>query len=153
MKKNHLITAIIAGSIALVGTGNLLAEKKDKGEKKERPSREEMHKKMLEKFDADGDGKLNEAERKKAHEAMKKRGAERFAKADKNGDGKLSQDEVPEKAWKRMSKADKDGDGAVSKEEMAAMHKARAGKGGKKGKGAGDNNQGKGKKPKKPAES
>jgi Ca2+-binding EF-hand superfamily protein len=150
MKKHHLITAIVAGTIALIGTGNLLAEKKAKGEGKGRPSREEMHKKMLEKFDADGDGKLNEAEREKAHAAMKKRGAERFAKADKNGDGKLSQDEVPEKMWQHISKADKDDDGAVSKDEMAAMHKARAGKGKK---GGGDNNQGKGKKPKKPAES
>lgn len=145
-KKHHLITAIVAGTIALIGTGNLLAEKKGKGKGKGRPSREEMQKKMLEKFDADGDGKLNEAERKKAHAAMKKRGAERFAKADKNSDGKLSKDEVPEKMWQRISKADKDGDGAVSKEEMQARHKAQAGKGGNK-------NGGKGKKPKKPAES
>ncbi len=40
----------------------------DKGERPERPSFEEMRKKMLEKFDADKDGKLNDEERAKARE-------------------------------------------------------------------------------------
>lgn len=131
MKSQWIITAIAAGTISLIGSGNLLAEKKDTADSqgKGRPDRAKMHKKMLEKFDADGDGKLNEEERKKAHAAMQKRSAERFTKADKNGDGKLTEDEVPAEAWKRMSKADKDADGAVSKKELAAAHKARAGKG------------------------
>lgn len=148
MKQKWITAAIAASTIGLIGTGNLLAEKngENKGPGKGRPSREQMHKKMLEKFDADGDGKLNETERAKAKAAMQKRGAEKFAKADKNGDGKLSKDEVPAEVWARMSKADKNGDGAVSKEEMKAAHAGKHGKGGAK-------KTGKGKKPKKPADS
>lgn len=41
-----------------------------------------------------------------------------FQRADKNGDGKLTKDEVPERLWERISKADADGDGAVTKEEL-----------------------------------
>ncbi|MFK5921915.1 MAG: hypothetical protein QM496_07030 [Verrucomicrobiota bacterium] len=138
MKNKWITAAIAASTITLIGTSNLLAEKK--GDGKGKPKHAEMRKKMLEKFDADGDGKLNEAERAKAKATMQKRGAEKFAKADKNGDGKLSKDEVPAEAWARMSKADKDGDGAVSKEEMKAAHTARHGKGAAK-------KTGKGKKP------
>jgi Ca2+-binding EF-hand superfamily protein len=60
-------------------------------------------------------------------------GPEMFARADKNKDGKLTKDEVPEGAWERMSKLDKDGDNAVSKEEMAAMMKGKGGPDGRPG--------------------
>lgn len=43
-----------------------------------------------------------------------------FKNADKNSDGKLSQDEVPEQLWGRISQLDKNEDGGVSMEEMAA---------------------------------
>ncbi len=46
--------------------------------------------------------------------------AEMFKRADKNNDGKISKDEVPEQAWERLGKLDKDGDGAVSGEEAKA---------------------------------
>lgn len=61
---------------------------------------------------------------------------EMFKRADKNSDGKISKDEVPEQAWERLGKLDKDGDDAVSKEEMAAMAammRQRGGKGGPQG--------------------
>ncbi len=45
---------------------------------------------------------------------------EMFKRADKNNDGKISKDEVPEQAWERLGKLDKDGDGAVSGEEAKA---------------------------------
>jgi Ca2+-binding EF-hand superfamily protein len=51
---------------------------------------EGKHKEMIAKFDKDGDGKLNEEERKAAHAAMEK---EMLAKFDKDGDGKLSDEE------------------------------------------------------------
>ncbi len=54
-------------------------------------------------------------------------GAQFFETADKNSDGKLTQDEVPEQAWARMAEADKDGDKAVTKEELAAHFRERAG--------------------------
>lgn len=44
---------------------------------------------------------------------------------DKNQDGKLSQEEVPEKLWERIRGADTDGDGAVSKEELKARRDAK----------------------------
>ena len=57
----------------------------------------DFRKKMLEKYDADKDGKLNEEERGKAREEMKKhfkeRRAEMLKKFDKDGDGKLSEEE------------------------------------------------------------
>lgn len=63
----------------------------------------------------------------------KGKGGEFFKKADKNSDGKLSSDEVPEQMWSRISKLDKDQDGGVSMEEMAAMRRD----GGPGGKGEG----------------
>lgn len=51
-----------------------------------------------------------------------------LAQLDKNGDGKLSPDEVPEERRENFSKLvarlDKDGDGALSKDEMPAAGKA-----------------------------
>lgn len=37
---------------------------------------------------------------------------------DKNDDGKLTEDEVPEGPWARMTRADADKDGIVTKEEL-----------------------------------
>jgi Ca2+-binding EF-hand superfamily protein len=53
---------------------------------------------------------------------IQRRMAERFAKTDANGDGKLTQTEVGEQRWSRMSKADADGDGAVTEEELRRAH-------------------------------
>lgn len=50
--------------------------------------------KIIAKFDADGDGKLNEEERKAAREAMKEHHRQKMLeKFDTNGDGQLSHDE------------------------------------------------------------
>ena len=54
-------------------------------------------------------------------------------RADQNGDGKISQDEVPEQAWARLGKLDTNNDGAVTKEEMAAGMSAMRGAKGKEG--------------------
>ncbi len=45
--------------------------------------------------------------------------ARTFSQFDENGDGKLSEDEVPARAWRRMQRADEDGDGLISHEELA----------------------------------
>ncbi|MCB1091849.1 MAG: hypothetical protein KDL87_09975 [Verrucomicrobiae bacterium] len=58
-------------------------------------------------------------------------GGQMFERADKNGDGKLTQDEVPAEAWERIGRADKDGDKAVTREEMVALF--REGGGGRPG--------------------
>ncbi len=46
--------------------------------------------------------------------------AEMFKHMDKNNDGKLSKDEVPERLWERLSKADKNSDNAITKAELEA---------------------------------
>lgn len=97
-------------------------------------------KEILEKFDKDGDGKLNEAEAKAAREA---RQAEMLKKYDKDGDGKLSEAELKtardERQAEMLKKFDKDGDGKISDEERQAAREAfmknhPAGKGGHEGK-------------------
>ena len=45
--------------------------------------------------------------------------AERFKKADKNGDGFLTQDEVGEKRWAHIQIADANKDGKISMAELA----------------------------------
>lgn len=46
-----------------------------------------------------------------------------FEHADKNKDGKLTKDEVPEFMWTRLSNADADKDGSVTKSELEEHHK------------------------------
>jgi len=143
--KYKWITALITAG--LLCNGALMAEeekKRGKGKGQGRPGGEEMRKKMLEQFDKDGDGTLNESEREAAKAAMQKRGAEMFSKADKNGDGKLTKDEVPPEMWARMSKADKNDDGAITKEELAAARQGRRGKGGPGGSGKKPGSRGEG---------
>jgi hypothetical protein len=57
----------------------------------------------------------------------------RFQKADKNGDGFLTQTEVGDERWKKISVADANKDANVSKAELMQAHKD--GKLGKRGKG------------------
>jgi len=62
----------------------------------------------------------------------------RLKEMDKNGDGKLSQDEVPAEAWTRLSKLDANGDGAVTPDEMAKARPPGGGPGGPGGPGRGE---------------
>jgi hypothetical protein len=48
---------------------------------------------------------------------------------DKNEDGQLAKDEVPELLWQRMGRADADGDGALTKEELEKARPDRPGPG------------------------
>ena len=54
---------------------------------------------------------------------------------DTNGDGKLSQDELPARIADRFALADLDGDGAVSKEELTKLLQIFSGGGGRGGRG------------------
>ena len=131
MKQMMIMT--LAGVLLAPG---LMAEDGPDREKKHRRGGE-FHEKMLEKFDADGDGKLNESERaeaKKAHEArreeMKARHEAMKEKFDTDGDGKLSKEErdaafeaqlssgnIPPEMMERL---DRNGDGTISDDEKAA---------------------------------
>ena len=78
-------TLVIALSLCLTGVFAFAADGEKKAEKRENPRA-----KMLEKYDKNGDGKLDQSER----EAWRKdREAETIKKHDKNGDGKLDQSE------------------------------------------------------------
>jgi Ca2+-binding EF-hand superfamily protein len=86
---------------------------------------------FIKKYDKDGDGKLNDDERKAMRDAFVLR------RYDKDGDGKLNDEEkaAAEKGRKEMEKRreeyakrvkefDKDGDGELSREERRAMYEA-----------------------------
>ena len=106
----------------------------------EHPGREEM----MKRFDADGDGRLNEAERAALRSEMEKRHSKRpdrekmMKKYDTDGDGQLSEEErsalradMEKRRGKHpgrkemMEKFDTDGDGTLSEEERATMFDAR----------------------------
>ena len=103
MKTNTLI--IIAAAIGLSGLANAEEKKRpirpdnrvEKAEGKEGKGHRDrpLSREIIEKFDKDGDGKLNEQERAAAKEAMKAREEafkkEMLAKFDKDGDGELSE--------------------------------------------------------------
>lgn len=121
MKRTTLamITALVA-SVAAIGTGAAIAHGKD-GDKHGGKGRhhEKMVERMFERMDTDKDGSISKAE----FDAAKKA---RFTRADANGDGKISLEEMTTEAQERaakhaerhFAKLDKDGDGAVTAEEM-----------------------------------
>jgi len=99
--------------------------------------------KILKEFDKDGDGKLDEAERKAAREAMKaKREAFRkkmLEKFDKDKDGKISQEErkaareaffanLKENHPELFKRLDTNNDGTLSDEEKAKARRMRSGR-------------------------
>ncbi len=123
MKTTQLmILGALLGATALAGA----QEKPKRGEGRPVP------KEVLEKFDADKDGKLNKEEREAARAAREK-------EFDKDGDGKLNDEEkkaMREDGHKKMiARFDKDGDGKLSDEEKKAMPPRPEGKKGDKAKG------------------
>ena len=145
MKKTLLIVASILAPIALQAEPAEGKTKGPKGERKGPPAE------ILAKFDKDGDGKLNEEERKAAGEARKALRAEILAKHDTDGDGKLS---PKERQASMIARFDKDGDGKLSEAERMEAQKefmGRRGGRGSRNKSGGrgvDRAEGKGKRPK-----
>lgn len=66
----------------------------------------------------DGDGPIGEGAPGDGERRVRRDPAEMFAAADKNSDGKLTKDELPERFGERMMRADANGDGALTKEEL-----------------------------------
>lgn len=60
-----------------------------------------------------------------------------FQHLDKNQDGKLTKEELPERMAERMQQADKDGDGAITKAELEAARQQWQGQGKAQGQGQG----------------
>ena len=148
MKKTLLLAATILAPLALQAQDS----KEDKAPKRERkgPPAE-----VIAKFDTDGDGKLDETERKAAMEArkaeMKAHHEEMLAKYDTDKDGKLSKEE---RKVAMIAQFDADGDGVLNETEKAAAKAARPPRGPRgegKGKGEGKGPRGEGKRMKKEA--
>lgn len=155
MKTRSLI--VIAAVIGFAGAAHAEEGERDRPHRKLPPE-------IMEKFDKDGDGKLNEEERKAARaargEMMESRRKEMLAKFDKDGDGKLNDEEeaaMKEERRKRMlERFDKDKDGELSDDEKAEMRKAmtdhRGGPGMRDGKHGGGKRRHTGDKPDAPEE-
>jgi Ca2+-binding EF-hand superfamily protein len=106
------------------------------------------HQEMIQKYDQNGDGRLDEDEKAAAHAAMRKDGGgegdrrkQMLKRFDKDGDGKLNDAEraAAEKAREAMEKGgggkfreqaikrfDQDGDGKLNETEQAEAEKFRA---------------------------
>ena len=74
---------------------------------------------LIQHFDQNADGVVT---RDEIAQGMARGRAERFAKADQNGDGKLTESEAGPRRWRWMSAADADGDGAVTEAELQQAH-------------------------------
>jgi hypothetical protein len=156
MKTSLLSTSILAATLFLA-TGSAAAAGENKPADQ---SRAQVREGILKQYDADGDGKLNPAERSAAREAMQKlrkgpgpgerpgfrpqaKGGPRdpafqrgylMGKFDANGDGKLDETERAaakaameqrmragaERQLERLKTVDTDGDGKISDAEWAA---------------------------------
>ncbi|MBR5876609.1 MAG: hypothetical protein IKZ10_07215 [Akkermansia sp.] len=112
------------------------------GEMPGRPSREDMQKKMLEKFDADKDGQLSDAEKEAIKAGMKGK-RPNFDGKRPEFDGKKGERPSREDMQKKMlEKFDADKDGQLSDAEKEAMKAARPQHGRGQGKGKGRGNKG-----------
>ena len=118
------------------------------GEMPGRPSREDMQKKMLEKFDADKDGQLSDAEKEAIKAGMKgerpnfggKRGEK--GKRPEFGGEKGERPSREDMQKKMLEKFDTDKDGQISDAEKEAMKAARPQRERGQGKGKGRGNKG-----------
>lgn len=88
--------------------------------------RAEFRQKVLEKFDANGNGQLEPDEREAARAAMQRRREQGGGK----GQGRQAGAADPERRKKLLEKFDTDGDGKLSETERAAAKEARAKRGG-----------------------
>jgi hypothetical protein len=72
--------------------------------------------------DANGDGKISQAEFLASAKPGERDPARRFAKLDANGDGMLDRGEIDTMPARRFKRLDTDGDGLLSPAERAAGH-------------------------------
>ena len=122
MKRTLIATFAAAGLVGL-GFGAVAVADGPDGPHGKRGAK---HAEMLEKFDANSDGRLDETEREAARAA-------RFSEIDADGNGALTKEEIiahhtariVERTDKHFGKHDTDGNGVISAEEFEEAHKAR----------------------------
>ncbi|MGB0328521.1 MAG: EF-hand domain-containing protein [Akkermansiaceae bacterium] len=109
-----------------------LAQAEPDQEKRQKPrGPRQVPEEILKRFDADGDGKLNEKERAAAMEArkaeMQARKAEMLKRFDADGDGELSKEErkaaMEARKAEILERYDTDGDGKLNEKEREAARK------------------------------
>jgi|ERR1019366_4458431 Ca2+-binding EF-hand superfamily protein len=126
MKKTVLSATLISATLFLVA-GRAEAPKSTTA-----PVMDANQAELLQRYDTNHDGKLDEAELAAAHEAMLKSGGgagERAGKLralllkrfDQNGDGRLDETERATMRSYFLARFDKDGDGRLDDTERAAM--------------------------------
>ena len=121
--KRSLITAFAAAGLIGLGISTIAVADHHKGP---HGKKGERHAQMLEQFDTNGDGNLDESEREAARLA-------KFAEIDTDGSGSLTEDEMiahrtakmTERISAHFAEHDTDGSGAISVEEFEAAHQAR----------------------------
>jgi len=140
MKSSLLKSTLALAAVSLFGANFVSAQ--DEKSKPPRPDRQAI----MERFDADGNGRLDPAERQAAREAMgKRRHRARLQQFDTDGDGTLNDAERAAAAAhmrervsanpRAMERLDTDGDGVLSDAEwevgrarfMERMEKRRSG--------------------------
>ena len=135
---------LVTATAIVLGLGTWVQADSPDRHKGKRPDREQMRQRMLEKYDADKDGKLDEAEKKAAHKAWKKKALEKY---DANKDGKLDEEEkkvmrearearveqwmkqrVQSTSTKIINKLDGNDDGKLNADEVPEKYRDRFGK-------------------------
>ncbi|MEM9186858.1 MAG: EF-hand domain-containing protein [Planctomycetota bacterium] len=128
---------VLAASVAMVSAGPALAGEGDAAENQGRRGgrNPERMQKILEQFDADGDGRLSQTERQAARAAREQRMGERGGRgeAGRRGPGGRGGMMDPSALFDRI---DTDGDGAITKDQFVQfMQQMRAQMGQRGGQG------------------
>ena len=139
------LTTILSALAALTLSAMPLVAAEGHDDGGDSPTKGERHAKLLERFDANKDGKLDESERAAAKQAgqehrakrqgeFKEKHPEAFAKVDTNGDGAIDQGERGAARQKMLAKhpgADQNGDGKLGRGERKDLRQGRQDKRGK----------------------
>ncbi len=105
----RLLMALFAGSLLLLASGTALAEDSD------HPRRD----RMLERFDTDGDGTLNDDERSAAREVWREH------KSDRREHRADRREHRADRRERMLERFDSDGDGSLNDDERGAAREAR----------------------------